>query len=287
MEENEVVEQEVEETEADFDVFDDTWDEDNEAEGVLSDHDDDDTDTEEATPADEPENAVEEHEAEQAEETAETSEKPGEPSQEGNQLFEINYLGNKEQLTLEQMTELAQKGRDYDHVRQERDTLKSESGRQLAFLKELADRAGLTVDEQIDRTRALWLQNEEFDKGNELSEAEALLRVQRDKGKPVTAETQQDDGVPEGFNAQIDRFRMVYPDVMGDDIPKEVWELTAKMGGDLLGAYQAHMINELKAENAKKSQEDINTKNKARSTGPLQNAGAGKQVDPFDEGWDS
>ena len=283
---NEVLEQEAETTESSFDAFNAAWDDDYEVEDATDDHDDDEQEADDTEPTDEPEDA---DQAEENADEAEPSSESGEESKEGNQLYEITYLGNKEQLTLEQMTELAQKGRDYDHIRQERDKLKGESGRQLDFLKKLADKAGVSVDEQIDLTEAMWLVDEEAKKGNTLSEAEALLRIQRGRGKsqevPENAEGQSE--VPNGFNEQVDRFLKVYPDVTGDQIPQEVWDETKKNGGDLLVAYQAYQIKTLKAENAKSAQERTNNKNKARSTGPLNSAGAGKKRSAFDEGWDS
>lgn len=283
---NEVLEQEAETTESSFDAFNDAWDDDYEVEDATDDHDDDEQEADNTEPTDEPEDA---DQAEENADEAEPSSESGEESKEGNQLYEITYLGNKEQLTLEQMTELAQKGRDYDHIRQERDKLKGESGRQLDFLKKLADKAGVSVDEQIDLTEAMWLIDEEAKKGNTLSEAEALLRIQRERGKTQeTAENAEGQSeVPNGFNEQIDRFLKVYPNVTGDQIPQEVWDETKKNGGDLLVAYQAYQIKTLKAENAKSAQERTNNKNKARSTGPLNSAGAGKKRSAFDEGWDS
>lgn len=284
-ENNEVLEQEAETTESSFDAFNDAWDDDYEVEDAADDHDDDEQKADDAEPADESEDA---DQAEENADEAEPSSESGEKSKEGNQLYEITYLGNKEQLTLEQMTELAQKGRDYDHIRQERDKLKGESGRQLDFLKKLADKAGVSVEEQIELTEAMWLMDEEAAKGNTISEAEALLRVQRDRGKTSeAAENAGDSEAPSGFNEQVDRFLKVYPDVTGDQIPQEVWDETKRNGGDLLVAYQAYMIKTLKAENAKNVQEKTNNKNKTRSTGPLNSAGAGKKRSAFDEGWDS
>ena len=284
-ENNEVLEQEAETTESSFDAFNDAWDDDYEVEDATDDHDDDEQEADDTEPADESENA---DQAEENADEAEPSSESGEESKEGNQLYEITYLGNKEQLTLEQMTELAQKGRDYDHIRQERDKLKGESGRQLDFLKKLADKAGVSVEEQIELTEAMWLMDEEAAKGNTISEAEALLRIQRNRGKTTeAAENTGDSEAPAGFNEQIDRFLKVYPTVTGDQIPQEVWDETKRNGGDLLVAYQAYMIKTLKAENAKNAQEKTNNKNKTRSTGPLNSAGAGKKRSAFDEGWDS
>lgn len=278
---NEVLEQEAEVTAEELDAFDDDWSDDaHDDDGLDLSDDTAEESTEDAQPTDD--------EGESGEPEGETEEQ-GAESKEGNQLFEINYLGNKEQLTLEQMTELAQKGRDYDHVRQERDKLKGESGRQLDFLKKLADKAGVSVEEQMDLTEAMWLVDEEAAKGNTISEAEALLRIQRGREKaPETVEKAESQSeVPNGFNEQIDRFLKVYPDVTGDQIPQEVWDETKRNGGDLLVAYQGYMIKTLKAENAKVKQTEQNNKNSKRSTGSLNSAGANRKKDAFDEGWDS
>jgi len=275
-ENNEVLEQEAEVTEEELNAFDDDWSEDaNDDDGFdLSEEP-----AEDAQPADG---------EEESEEPSGEAEEQGAKDETGNQRFKITYLGKDEELTLEQMTELAQKGRDYDHVRQERDKLKGESGRQLGFLKKLADKAGVSVDEQIDLTEAMWLMDEEAEKGNTISEAEALLRIQRDRGKPADTEDKAEQSdVPQGFNEQVDRFLKVYPDVTGDQIPQEVWDETRKNGGDLLVAYQGYMIKTLKAENAKAKQNEQNTKNSKRSTGSLNSAGANRKKDAFDEGWDS
>lgn len=295
MEDNENLEVEVELTEEEEAIFDESWDEDATFDLEGSSGSEDAEASEES--ADDPEDAQPEDEPEDdSEEQPEESEEAPEPEQEteaGNQRFKINYLGKEEELSLEQMTELAQKGRDYDHVRQERDQLKSASGdndRYKSFLEDLAKRSGLTVDEQIDRTRALWLQIDESDKGNEISESEALLRVQRSKGEKKETPKAEEGDKP-NFNPQIDRFLKVYPNVAATDIPQEVWQEAARLDGDLLSAYQAYEIKTLKAENAKQknaqSKSEQNQKNENRSTGSRRSAGANRQMDSFDEGWDS
>ena len=275
-ENNEVLEQEAEVSEEVSEAFDEDWDDvSDESEGF---------DLEDEDEVAEEEDGDAQPESDESEETESETEEPRDEGEEGNQLFKINYLGKEEQLTLEQMTELAQKGRDYDHVRQERDDLKGKTGRQLDFLKKLADKAGVSVDEQIDLTEAMWLMDEEAEKGNTLSEAEALLRVQKGR-KQANAEEKQETEKGTDFNPQIDRFLKVYPDVKADDIPQEVWASLQDMGGDLLLAYQTWLIKSLKAESAKAKQTEQNTKNKQRSTGSLNNAGAKRKKDEFDEGW--
>lgn len=290
MEENtEVVEQAVDVAEDELSGFDAAWDEDDDyvpdSEEDLSEPDADAEDEQEGQPDD----ADEEAEDEPAEEPEEQTEEPGDKGEEGNQLFTINYLGNEEKLTLDQMKELAQKGRDYDHVRAERDDLRGSSGRYKSFLQKMADRAGVSIDEQIDLTEAMWLMDEEADKGNVITESQALLRVQ--KNRAGKAEKTEENGEDAKLNPQIDRFLKVYPNVQATDIPKEVWDTAATLDGDILSAYQAYEIKKLKEEKtqreaaARKKQQ--NERNETRSAGSRKSAGSGKAKDDFDDGWDS
>ena len=233
--------------------------------------------SEDGQPADDPG-------AEQTEETEQTPEEQGTETETGNQRFKLKFLGTEEEYDLDQFTELAQKGRNYDHVVEERDKLKGESDKHKAFLQKLADRAGVSIDEQIDLTEAMWLMDEEAEKGNSLTEAEALLRVQRNRNQPPQEEQPAEQQNP--ATQMIDRFLAVYPNVKATDIPKEVWEQATRTG-DLLGAYQANEIRRLKEENEKVKKDAQNERNAQRSTGPRKTSGSTKPYDDFDAGWDS
>lgn len=275
MEENEVLEAEVEEVSDDLgDVFDKAWDEDDTDDGPIDDDTSD--EVEEGQPDDD-------HDETEAEEE-DNSEEPGAETEEANQLFKIKYNGNEEELTLDQMTELAQKGRNYDHVREERDNLRGKSGRYESFLQKLADKAGVSIDEQIDLTEAMWLMDEEAEKGNSLTEAEALLRVQRNRNE---VQSEQETQAESKADLEISRFMKAYPDVRAENIPKEVWDEVNQNEGDLLGAYQSWENRQLKAEIEKLKKEAHNERNAQRSTGPRKSSGANKVKDAFDEGWDS
>ena len=299
MDENENLEVEAELSEEDEKVFDDSWDEDTALnESGSSDLSEE---TEEQPEDAQPEEPEEEEDGDnpeesQPEETEDAPEKQGEEAESGHQRFKINHLGKEEELTLEEMTTLAQKGKDYDHVREERDSLrqaKDDASAKLAFLEDLAKRSGVTVEEQMERTRALWLQVDEADNGNDITEEEALERIRADakKAKEAKESKEKEANKSPSWDDQVDRFLSVYPDVKAEDIPTEVWVETKKLGGDLLSAYQAYEIKKLReqVEKSKTSQkkEELNEKNKNRSTGPRRSAGAGKVLDSFDEGWGS
>ena len=66
------------------------------------------------------------------------------------------------------------------------------------------------------------------------------------------------------------------------DIPKEVWD-DFNSGKSLVGAYAKYENKMLREQLAAAEQ---NNKNRERSTGSRDNAGAGKQKDAFDLGWD-
>lgn len=268
---------EVEVTDEDLAGFDEAWDED----VVEGTEEDDEPVVDEKPDQDEDGDPDPDHE-EDSDEPAEDSEEPGAETETANQRFKIKYNGAEEEYDLDQMTTLAQKGRDYDHVREDRDAMRGKYGKYENFLQKLADKAGVSIEEQIDLTEAMWLMDEEAEKGNALTEAEALLRVQRNRN---TAPEQKEE--PQNENdAIINRFLAVYPNVQATDIPKEVWDAAQQMG-DLLGAYQAWEIKRLKEENEKVKKEAHNEQNAKRSTGPLKSTGTKRVKDDFDEGWDS
>ena len=292
MEENEAQEVEVfdEVSDEELGSFDESWADDDEEVTDTGDEGSakDDKPISESEPdQDEAGNPETDHDEEKPQDSEEQSEEQGTETEGGNQLFKIKYLGNEEELTLDQITELAQKGRNYDHVVEERDKLKGESDRHKAFLQKLADRAGVSIDEQIDLTEAMWLMDEEAEKGNSLTEAEALLRVQRSRNEPQEEEgQQQEQGQQNPATQMIDRFLAVYPNVKATDIPKEVWE-QAMRTGDLLGAYQANEIRRLKEESEQLKKSAQNERNAQRSTGPRKTSGSSKDYDDFDAGWNS
>ena len=99
----------------------------------------------EADAADEDEEEAEESEdydeADQPEAEESTQEQgEAQTEKEDTQLFKVKHLGQEIELTMEQMIENAQKGLDYDRIRQDRDTLKS--SRKLQLLEDLAKDSG-------------------------------------------------------------------------------------------------------------------------------------------------
>lgn len=202
---------------------------------------------------------------------------------EGHQLYTLKSLSGEKQYGIDDVLRLATKGLDYDGVRQDRDRLREYE----SFLKDLADESKMSVDELVDSTRARIYAERKRNAGEEISDVQALLAVQREKAarKTATPDTAKSD-TSKMINAFLSEFR----NVEAKDIPESVWK-EAHETGDLAGAYRKYASSQKDAEIARLTAENKalkqNKKNKDRSIGSLKSAGATTPKDPFDEGWDS
>lgn len=234
---------------------------------------------------------------EEADEKADTKEdKPAERQEAADQqLFELKHLGEVKQVGRDEVVTLAQKGLNYDHIRQERDTARQEVARLSEleqFLKELAAPQGMSVEDLIDSTRANVLADRE---GLDKEVALQRVKLERDR-KAFEAERQK------GIQAQQEadreetrrrdsflKFAKEYPGVDPKSIPKEVWDKFGE-GVDLTDAYSRYenkkLKDELSAMTAKLEAEKQNNKNKERSTGSQKSAGSEHDnMDAIDRDW--
>ena len=213
------------------------------------------------------------------------------------------------------MIALAQKGKDYDRIREERDGMtteieglradKTKLNEYEGFLSKLALSVGMDIPSMMDNTLAKMLVAEEARKGNTITEDFALQRIkfdreraafenQKNKGGKAEQPAQEpaskqpeapakDDAAQARVNDEVNAFLAKYPGIDPKTIPEEV--IAAWKGGTpLLYAYMEHENKTLKADNAAIEQ---NRKNSERSTGSVSSAGAGRRKDAFDMGWDS
>lgn len=256
---------------AEIDNFDELWEEGDEMYAFKDSEPEEETEAPEAEAAGEPDNG---------EET-----KPEEPKQETeNQRFKLKYNGEESEVDLEKVIELAQKGMDYDRIKQQRDELKADSATmkrykdQDSFLKELAESSEITVEDLIEQTKARMLMS----KDESLTEDEALKQVRGAKQAAEKKETTKAEPTPEERRqAMFANFMSAYPNVKADDIPKEVWE-DAGRTFDLTGAYQRWENRELRKEIELLRQ---NNKNKERSTGSVKSVGSRTKDQAFDALW--
>lgn len=250
--------------------------------------------------ADADQQEAEEPEGEEADSLPE-SESQGEEGSEPDraETFTLRHLGEDREVNRDEVIALAQKGMDYDRIREKWDGVKDSIQMyqmEHAFLKELADARGGDIESLIDetRTRTLLAKAEAEGKTLDPSTAAAQAVRMRLSHAPAQSQTQpaQDAGEDQAkANEMIDRFISVYGNsVKAEDIPKEVWEEAAKTQ-DLVGAYRGFENRKLKDE-LKTLKKDLEAakqqqKNKQRSTGSTKSVGSSKTKDPFEEGWDA
>ena len=286
---NEAVETEGTEDWADSDAF---WDDDpaaetepaaeqEEAEGAEADE----QEAEETDTADDPHD-------EGADDGAEEPE--GQQSESADQRFELKHLEETRSVDREEVIKLAQKGMDYDRIREERDSIRPELRLYREFLKELADGSRLTVSELIDTVRAQRLVAKEKENGKEMTEAEALIKVQRERSeKAKSAPKAEEEAPPEeekpaeakaedSRKESFARFAREFPDVKAEDIPAKVWQDFSAGKGDLADIYARHENAALKAKIAVMERNEDNRK---RSTGSRKSSGA-KAKGLFDSAWE-
>jgi hypothetical protein len=243
--------------------------------------------------ADEPEG----EEADSMPESESQGEEVSEPDRA--ETFTLRHLGEDREVQRDEVIALAQKGMDYDRIREKWDGVKDDVQRLRSyesFLKELADARGGDIESLIDETRTRTLIAKAEAEGRTLDPSAAAaravrMRLSQSPSPTQSANTQTAEAEQDRANEMIDRFISVYGStVKAEDIPKEVWEEAAKTQ-DLVGAYRGFENRKLKDE-VKKLKADLEsakqqTKNKQRSTGSTKSVGSSKTKDPFEEGWDA
>lgn len=231
-------------------------------------------------------------------------EKPQEPPQE--QKFTIKVNKESREVGLSEMTELAQKGADYDRVKGQlaaaRDDLQNvtaqfEESRKISeLLKRISDDVGVSAEDMLRRVHINWRMN----KGE--SEKEAIAHIESENAKRELNELKErqnqekanSDSVQERASREIAEFRKEYPDV---ELTKELVEKLmpdVQGGTSLTNAYRKieaarkdEEANALRAEIEKLQQqlkaEQQNKKNRSNSPGSQTDAGGRNAKSDFDE----
>ena len=235
-------------------------------------------------------------EDEQANEGTAADEQPGteEP------MFDLKYNKETKQYTRQQVTELAQKGLNYDHVTEQRDRLQQEIADLTKFrdensaildtLRAAAEASGKSVQEYLTsiRTNLLVAQGISPETARERilrEDAEQRLHSQQ---KAEEAEANRKRDAEQRQKDDIARFQKKYKDVDPKTIPQEVWE--AVRGGELLtdayGDYQRRELErQLREANEKLAIRAKNESNRQKSLGSLQSTKQETGKDPFLEGF--
>lgn len=215
-------------------------------------------------------------------------------------MFDLKYNKETKQYTRQQVTELAQKGLNYDHVTEQRDRLQQENADLAKFrdensaildtLRAAAEASGKSVPEYLTsiRTNLLVAQGISPETARERilrEDAEQRLHSQQ-KAEEAAASSKRD--TEQRQKDDIARFQKKYKDVDPKTIPQEVWD--AVRGGELLtdayGDYQRRELErQLREANEKLAIRAKNESNKQKSLGSLQSTKQETGKDPFLEGF--
>ena len=247
------------------------------------------------------EETVEEPAEERTEETepaADESAEPEEPAQEPQQdtpFLTLKHLDETRTVTREEAVELAQKGMDYDRVKEKLDelrTFKSDNQDAIDLIQSYAERNGMTIPEYLDFCRTQDIMHE---KGVSEDEAKAQLALEKreravakkeaEQQAREQAETQPKPEVSEQerVRQEVQQFMAVYPDVKPEDIPQDVFEIIQREKVPLTVAYGKWRIAQQEKELSSLRAQDSARK---KSPGSLSGSLKTPKRDPAFDGWD-
>lgn len=216
------------------------------------------------------------------------------------ELYDLtDDAGATRQVKRDELTQLAQRGMQYDRMsmqmsglKQERDELaqyRQTNDSTLNEIKQLADMAGVDVPTYLTALQ----ENILVSKGMEREQAKLWVQRQRAQAQQQAAaeekRRQQQDAVRQRQEADIQEFVSRYQSVDPKTIPQSVWDAVRK-GDTLVNAYSRYEVQQLREENQRLQQQlktnQKNEENKQRSVGSVNSNGQPKE-DPFMSGFDS
>ena len=211
-------------------------------------------------------------------------------------VWTLRHMDEVKQVGEADMVILAQKGMDYDRIREKYD----ESKPVMELFGAFAKQAGMSVQDYVAHIRLQAKQSQG------LSEAEAKRSIDlEDREAAVSAkeaeEAQRQQAAAQALQAQntadarrradVAEFQKTFPDAAKDpkSIPAEVWA-DVRNGSTLVAAYAKYTVAQAKAAQQAAEQRAESTaqnqKNAVRSTGSMKSAGENlNSKDPFLEGW--
>lgn len=241
------------------------------------------------------EESEEEHTSESEEEGAEDSKQP-----ESEQMFTLRVNKTDKQVTLAEMTTLAQKGADYDRTKgqltESRQLVQDLQGKldkyqgTMDILEAMAAQANISVEALTEQLQL----NFEMKDGKSQREAEAVIRARKaekqlESMKAEAAAKQEPAAEDKQSRAarEVSEFRERYPDV---ELTKELCkELMADVQGgmSLSAAYQKRESAQKDARIAELEKqlqaEKQNKRNRASSPGSQKDSGGKRERSEFDE----
>ena len=294
---NQIPEQEPDTT----DAFLDDWDGGGELTADQPEETAEPMETGEETPVEDPSESAETPEEDtepptDAEQAYQTQQTEAETVDARPKTWELRHMGEVRQANEAEMVALAQKGMDYDRIREKYE----ESKPVMELFGGFAKQAGMSVQDYVARIRF------QAKQAQGLSEAEAKRSIDlEDREAAVSAkeaeEAQRQQAAAQALQAQntadarrradVAEFQKTFPDAAKDpkSIPAEVWA-DVRNGSTLVAAYAKYTVAQAKAAQQAAEQRAESTaqnqKNAVRSTGSMKSAGENlNSKDPFLEGW--
>lgn len=235
---------------------------------------------------------VDDSETSETEETTEeTSNNENSENEEANDFLSIRYNGNDMTLTQEQAVMLAQKGMNYDKVKGKLDSLENGT---LRSISQVAERAGLTLDEYAQRLNDFQEQSEIQQIANEYQQkhpdvdddaaseyANAVYQNKREAQAKKNAEDAQkrEQQTDDYYRHEVERLYDYNPNIEIDKLDVEVID-DINAG---LSPLEAYLRWENKALKNKATNSAVNAKNK-KNANSLNANSASTGGDPFLEG---
>lgn len=233
-------------------------------------------------------------EAERQEVPTEETPQAAPPAEEPPKTWTLRHLDVEKTVTEQEMTTLAQKGLDYDRIREKYDASKPV----MELFGQFAKQSGMSVGEYVAHIRtqakqAAGMNEAEARRAVELEDREATVAA----AEAAMQRSAQERAANEQSNAEARRradiaeFQKTFPDAAKDpqSIAPEVWA-DVRGGLSLVAAYAKWQVAQERAAGEAARQEAAaaqqSEKNAARSTGSMKSAGENRAGrDSFLEGW--
>lgn len=188
--------------------------------------------------------------------------------------YKVKFYGQERELPVSELVRMAQKGMDYDNVRQRADA----AAPVMALMQQYAAASGMSLEQYLDVARkgiAKAQAKPMIDKGMPEAEAKELVALRADKARREAQERAA--AQREAKIGPYMQLLQAYPEIMKTGtLPQAVRE-RIDAGEPPLAAYRAYKLDEMVAQMAAQRQAE---KNKAAAPGSAAGTGAEKQ-DPF------
>ena len=291
----------MEDESMDFEEFFSAYDAPGEDDGNQTDPETEETETGES--AQEAEESPETGETPSEESTPEQEKKPDEGNPEAApepQKFTIKVNKGTREVELPEMTELAQKGADYDRVKGQLETSRTneanlqktvdEQSPIMEVLQLAAKDAGVDVAELVDSIHVGLL------KGKGMTEAEARAEIRAAKAekavndlknKPAQEEKPETDSNQERAKREIAEFQTAFPGVQLNQETLDKLAPDVQNGMTLTSAYlkmeNARLTAELAEQKRALEAEKQNQKNRRQAAPGQNDSGGGREKDAFED----